>query len=342
MHADFSFVPPLIFLEILEHEDLAVQTELDLLLRIEAYLQTRKRHNFDEVLLELAERMVRCVRFVHFSMDEMNHYAIKNALIPRDLIIEVLAEKVKQLEGGGGGGEGGVGGVSSSSCSSPTLASSTNPTIPPPIPSSPSSPPLSSSSCSPSCASSVSSSSRFRARKQCGLIFDFDEKKNNGVGPMGSGVINWIATKYGSQEYQNPTTLGGGGGGGGSSGEGEGGVGVGGVRVSVSSVERGDPGVLLGGEVSELWTADVPASWICIDLGERRGVVPTYYTVRHGGNYKGDSLRHWDLQVNDLLHILFIYLYLLKIFFSQKIIHLTTSLPPSSPRDLWMEKIGSR
>ena len=47
----------------------------------------------------------------------------------------------------------------------------------------------------------------------------------------------------------------------------------------------------------ELWTADVPASWICIDLGERRGVVPTYYTLRHGGNYKGDSLRHWDLQV---------------------------------------------
>ena len=25
-------------------------------------------------------------------------------------------------------------------------------------------------------------------------------------------------------------------------------------------------------------------------------VAPTHYTLQHGGHYKGDSLRHWDLQ----------------------------------------------
>lgn len=33
-----------------------------------------------------------------------------------------------------------------------------------------------------------------------------------------------------------------------------------------------------------------------IDLGPGRSVIPTFYTLRHGGNYRADSLRNWDFQ----------------------------------------------
>jgi hypothetical protein len=33
-----------------------------------------------------------------------------------------------------------------------------------------------------------------------------------------------------------------------------------------------------------------------LDLGPNRAVVPTFYTVRHGGTFKADSLRTWDFQ----------------------------------------------
>lgn len=57
----------------------------------------------------------------------------------------------------------------------------------------------------------------------------------------------------------------------------------------------------------ELWTGDVPASWLSVELDNFRviqlqlpitnkQVLPTTYTLRHGGNYKADSLRNWDFQ----------------------------------------------
>ncbi len=33
------------------------------------------------------------------------------------------------------------------------------------------------------------------------------------------------------------------------------------------------------------------------DFGKNKTVTPTHYTLRHGGNYRADSLRTWDLQV---------------------------------------------
>jgi len=41
---------------------------------------------------------------------------------------------------------------------------------------------------------------------------------------------------------------------------------------------------------------DVPASWITINLGGSRSLIPNYYTLRHGGNSKADCLRNWTLQ----------------------------------------------
>lgn len=53
---------------------------------------------------------------------------------------------------------------------------------------------------------------------------------------------------------------------------------------------------LVGLTPSELWTKDVPSSWFCVDFGPNSRVKPTTYSLRHGGNYKGDSLRTWDFQ----------------------------------------------
>lgn len=68
------------------------------------------------------------------------------------------------------------------------------------------------------------------------------------------------------------------------------------ICVSASSIEKGDYRELAGLAPTELWTKDVPASWFMIDLGPGRSVIPTFYTLRHGGNYRADSLRNWDFQ----------------------------------------------
>ncbi len=53
---------------------------------------------------------------------------------------------------------------------------------------------------------------------------------------------------------------------------------------------------LLSTRENELWSNDVPASWFCLDFGPSRSVNATSYVLRHGGNYRADSLRNWDLQ----------------------------------------------
>jgi len=70
------------------------------------------------------------------------------------------------------------------------------------------------------------------------------------------------------------------------------------VRVEASSIEKGEPEHLILRDVPcpELWTKDVPASWFLLDLGPDRALLSTYYSLRHGGNYRADSLRTWDFQ----------------------------------------------
>lgn len=95
--------------------------------------------------------------------------------------------------------------------------------------------------------------------------------------PIPQGIMYWLGTKEGTQsQWQSPVT-------------------VGTVAVHASSVERGHPPTLLDREPLELWTQDVPASWLSVDLGRFR-VLPHAYMLRHGGNYKADSLRNWDFQ----------------------------------------------
>jgi hypothetical protein len=77
------------------------------------------------------------------------------------------------------------------------------------------------------------------------------------------------------------------------------------VRVAMSSTERGQPMRMVdwgwgpAGAPSatelELWTNDVPASWISVELVGYT-VLPRVYSLRHGGNYRADALRNWDFQ----------------------------------------------
>lgn len=121
------------------------------------------------------------------------------------------------------------------------------------------------------CAEQDPTSRRLLPRPSFGILFDYaydyDQK----------GIIFWIATNRGREPWTNPHS-------------------AGRLRVTASSIEKGDPVKLVSKKPSELWSGDVPASWFAIDLGPSRTLVPNYYTLRHGGNYKADSLRTWDLQ----------------------------------------------
>ena len=99
----------------------------------------------------------------------------------------------------------------------------------------------------------------------------------------GNGVIHWIATRGGSNEWANPALP-------------EPDTERPRVQVTVSSMEKGDPASFVALEPVQTWTKDVPASWVTWDLGSDYAVAPSHYSLRHGGNYKADSLRNWDLQ----------------------------------------------
>ncbi len=113
---------------------------------------------------------------------------------------------------------------------------------------------------------------RLKPRKTFGVMFDYNEAKG-----QFHGIMWHIATAKGAEEWRNPhyTKR---------------------VCVSASSIEKGDYRELAGLTPTELWTKDVPASWFMVDLGPGRSVIPTFYTLRHGGNYRADSLRNWDFQ----------------------------------------------
>jgi hypothetical protein len=91
------------------------------------------------------------------------------------------------------------------------------------------------------------------------------------------GVIGWIATNSNREAWKNAHV-------------------AGRVKVHSSSLAKGSRSTLVDKSPSEVWTNDVPCSWISIDLGPFRKLTLTYYTLRHGLNYKADSVRTWDLQ----------------------------------------------
>jgi hypothetical protein len=110
----------------------------------------------------------------------------------------------------------------------------------------------------------------YKPRLSAGIRFEVNDSEK----PL--GIIHWLGTNEGTSAWSNPATSG-----------------V--VSVHASSVERGTPNNLVDTEPQELWTHDVPASWLSINL-IHHCVLPSAYTLRHGGNYRADSLRNWDFQ----------------------------------------------
>ena len=110
----------------------------------------------------------------------------------------------------------------------------------------------------------------YEPRLSCGIRFEIEDVDKP------KGIIYWLGTQEGTAPWANPASKG-----------------I--VTIHASSIERGNPHNLVDVEPQELWTQDVPASWLSIDLGKFR-VLPHAYMLRHGGNYRADSLRNWDFQ----------------------------------------------
>eukprot|EP01090_Pellita_catalonica_P005736 TRINITY_DN15975_c0_g1_i1.p1 TRINITY_DN15975_c0_g1~~TRINITY_DN15975_c0_g1_i1.p1 ORF type:complete len:565 (-),score=81.34 TRINITY_DN15975_c0_g1_i1:25-1719(-) len=117
----------------------------------------------------------------------------------------------------------------------------------------------------------MSNNKRLLPRKDFGIKFEYESDFDT------KGALYWIATNSGRDHWTNPHTSNA-------------------IRVSSSGVEKGNEKNLANRKASELWTGDVPASWFAIDIGVSRSLIPMHYTLRHGGNYKADSLRTWDFQ----------------------------------------------
>lgn len=117
----------------------------------------------------------------------------------------------------------------------------------------------------------TSTDSRFHPRHFCGIEFESDAREG-----YFQGIFHWLSHLKNPNEWQNLVL-------------------THHIQVAASSVQRGEPHFILEQNPQELWTCDVPASWICIDLKEYR-ILPHAYVLRHGGNYKADSLRNWDFQ----------------------------------------------
>eukprot|EP01124_Arcella_intermedia_P032180 TRINITY_DN7458_c0_g1_i1.p1 TRINITY_DN7458_c0_g1~~TRINITY_DN7458_c0_g1_i1.p1 ORF type:complete len:637 (+),score=167.55 TRINITY_DN7458_c0_g1_i1:84-1994(+) len=114
---------------------------------------------------------------------------------------------------------------------------------------------------------------RFQPRPKLSVVFEFTPQSTQ----FFKGIIGWIATNCQKSEWKNPHT-------------------TGRVKVHCSSLAKGSRFTLVDIQHAEVWTNDIASSWLSIDFGPHRRITPSYYSLRHGGNYKADALRTWDLQ----------------------------------------------
>eukprot|EP01120_Amphizonella_sp_Union-15-10_P010313 TRINITY_DN4110_c0_g1_i1.p1 TRINITY_DN4110_c0_g1~~TRINITY_DN4110_c0_g1_i1.p1 ORF type:complete len:282 (+),score=26.06 TRINITY_DN4110_c0_g1_i1:162-1007(+) len=112
---------------------------------------------------------------------------------------------------------------------------------------------------------------RLQPRPKFSITFSLNRDNSN----FFKGIIGWIATNCGQEEWQNPHKLGR-------------------VKVHSPTLSKGNWATLVDKESAEIWTQDMPNMWFSIDL--RRLILPSAYSLRHGGNWKADAIRTWDLQ----------------------------------------------
>ena len=92
------------------------------------------------------------------------------------------------------------------------------------------------------------------------------------------GVLHRLGTDHGRRAWVNPHT-------------------DGKVVAAMSSVENGDPHKFVGrSNDGHNFTLSRPNSWMSVDLGEGRTVVPTHYCLRHDANGSSYAVRNWTLE----------------------------------------------
>lgn len=252
---------------------------------------------FSDEESELILALLKNVRFFFFTYDQLLQ-ASQAPLVPKQLLVAPLLARLQQFESPKSPIPVDTQYAMRLSCgiqfevSMPPLApiatSSSLSSISPPV-SSGSTTPSSASTQNPltlSTSSSSTSSTAFSGNSlSSSATIPLTKDKPIAVNPIPpvlpqpeipQGIMHWLGTNEGTSAWSNPAT-----------------VGI--VAVHASSMERGHPHSLVDLKPQELWTHDVPASWLSVDLGRFR-VLPHAYMLRHGGNYKADSLRNWDFQ----------------------------------------------
>lgn len=234
IEADYDFLPPPLFLKLLQHPYLVVRNEYALYEYVCHFIEVHPEIQQDQV-----EDMMATIRFVWMTYDELSKVAL-NPEVPRGLIIETCMERLKKYESPPSLRAIKRNSVYELSFSNMLMLDCDNP--------------------------------RLRPRPPQSYIFEYTADDTH-------GIMYHIATQGGSAPWVNPVTSG---------------------RISIlassGSLERGNPQDIVELKPQDVWSRDVPSSWITIDLGPKRAVVPTAYTLRHGMNFRSDSLRTWDLQ----------------------------------------------
>lgn len=225
---DYDFLPPPLFLKLLQHSYLVVRNEYALYKYVCHYIQVHTEIEEDQI-----EDMMGTIRFVWMSYEELSQVAA-NPKVPRALIIETCMERLKKFE-------------SPSTARQPRTEYTFSPVLvgedPP----------------------------RLRPRPPQSYIFEFTSDFDT------NGIIYHVATMGNTQPWANPVLQGR-------------------IQVLASSLERGQGSDLVARKGMDCWSRDVPSSWVSFDLGPKRAVIPTAYSLRHGMNFRSDSLRTWDLQ----------------------------------------------
>eukprot|EP01132_Coremiostelium_polycephalum_P004171 gene4171-5220_t len=119
---------------------------------------------------------------------------------------------------------------------------------------------------------------RLMKRKTPGRVFEYSHDYDN------KGVIYYLATNGYTSEWSNPALFP---------------LDSSRIKITSSSIEKGNPHDIVDLNPTECWTKDVPSSWFAIDLGKNYSLILKYYTLRHGGNSKQDCPRNWVLQGSD-------------------------------------------
>eukprot|EP00668_Euglena_longa_P042345 GGOE01055970.1.p1 GENE.GGOE01055970.1~~GGOE01055970.1.p1 ORF type:complete len:284 (-),score=49.99 GGOE01055970.1:301-1047(-) len=97
------------------------------------------------------------------------------------------------------------------------------------------------------------------------------------------GLVNFIATNQGSEEWTNP-------------------VQSGLIKVEASSIKKGFPFNVVDAQFNHqvFFTDNIPYSWVSIDFGNYR-IKPTHYSFAHraGNPQLGYFMRNWELHASN-------------------------------------------